>query len=499
MPTKFERRSSTLIFYTILSLLTSLYPLFAIFWLTKLVSLNDMLSLFGANALLIGGYYLLYRYVADKNIGKYVLVIGCFIVGNVLFLFIPSSLAVIAFFIYMSLMNIYLSKKVVIVGTITALVSFTVQFLFNPFVPPHPIIEYAVIYVVTVMIGATSYAVCMVGRSMIEESERQKDMIEELLDEVERSTAELKSFGESVASGANETTRIAEEAAGSFAEISKGIEVQAESIQEINEAMIQSGDNIERISWETSEMNNLSRSTTQLTEEGGRKAEELREDMSLVRGSMTETVSQVGLLNRYAEEAQAILTAITEIANQTNLLSLNASIEAARAGEQGRGFAVVAGEIRSLSGNVQSSAEDIAGLLQQIRSQTGIVSDYVRKSESTIEGLERRTYETGELFERITQDAANVLGKSSEMQQNIANLKEFNGDVAGQIADFSAISQQTSASVELATSGVYRQRDSIRRISDSVTQLDVMIEALRGLTERSHEDESEGKSVVKTA
>ncbi|WP_172199825.1 methyl-accepting chemotaxis protein [Saccharibacillus qingshengii] len=490
MPTKFERHSSTLIFYTLESLLISLYPIFVILWLTGLVSLTSMLTVLGINVLLMIGYYALYKGTAGREWGKYALVIGCFVVGNVLFLFIPSGVIWAALFIYVTLSLVYLSKPVIVLATIVGVLSLTFQLFVNAYVPTYGALDYAVMYIVMFMVGACSYAVCVLGRNMLEESAQQQRMIEDLLGEVDRSSNELKSFGESVASGAGETSRIAEEAAGSFAEISKGIEIQAENIQEINEAMIQSGDNIARIRRETDEMNELSLSTTRLTEEGSLKAHELRGDMSRVRGSMSETASQVGLLNRYAEEAQAILTAITEIANQTNLLSLNASIEAARAGEQGRGFAVVAGEIRSLSGNVQTSAADIAGLLQQIRSQTGIVADSVRLNESTIEELESRTYETGELFERITQDAANVLSKSAEISGNIDSLQEFNGGIAGQVSDFSAISEQTSASVELAASGVYRQRDSVRQISDSVTQLDSMIEALRDLTRLGGGEES---------
>ncbi|CAM4168868.1 methyl-accepting chemotaxis protein [Saccharibacillus endophyticus] len=499
MPTAFEKKSSTLIFYTLESLLISLYPLFALLWLIGIVPLSNTLAVLGINVLLIGGYYALYKFSSDKSWGKYALVLGCFAAGDILFLFIPSTLIWVAVFIYMTLSLIYLSRSVVVTGGIAGAVSLTVQLFLNPYVPAYGAFDYVVMYVVIVMVGVANYAVCTVGRNMLEESARQKGRIEELLGEVERSATELKTFGESVAAGTGETSRIAEDTAASFEEISKGIEVQAQSIQEINEAMIRSGDGIELIGRETEQMNELSLSTTRLTEEGGRKAEELRGDMSLVRGSMSETASQVQLLNRYAEEAQAILTAISEIANQTNLLSLNASIEAARAGEHGRGFAVVAGEIRSLSGNVQSSAQDIAGLLQQIRSQTGIVSDAVRGNQSALEGLERRTYETGDLFEQITQDANHVLDKSSEIRQNIGKLQEFNGGIAVQVGDFSAASQQTSASVELAVSGVYRQRDSIRGISDSVTRLEAMIDALRGLTERTETEGGEAPDTERTA
>ncbi|WP_051506879.1 methyl-accepting chemotaxis protein [Saccharibacillus sacchari] len=499
MPTKFEKQASKLIFYTLESLLFSLYPLFALLWLIGLVPLSSTLAILGINVLLIIGYYALYKASADRSWGKFALVMGCFVAGDILFLFIPSTVIWVPIFIYMTLSLIYLSRSVVVAGGIAGLLSLTFQLLLNPHIPAYDAFDVVVIYVVIVMVGVANFAVCTIGRGMLEESARQKNTIEQLLGEVERSASELKTFGESVASGADETFRIAEDAAASFDEISKGIEVQAQSIQEINEAMIRSGDGIELIGRETEQMNELSLSTTRLTEEGGRKAEALRGDMSLVRGSMSETASQVQLLNRYAEEAQAILTAISEIANQTNLLSLNASIEAARAGEHGRGFAVVAGEIRSLSGNVQSSAQDIAGLLEQIRSQTGIVSDAVRGNQSALEGLERRTYETGDLFEQITQDANHVLDKSSEIRQNIGKLQEFNGGIAVQVGDFSAASQQTSASVELAVSGVYRQRDSIQQIAGSVTRLDAMIDALRELTERTETEDGEAPGAERIA
>ena len=127
------------------------------------------------------------------------------------------------------------------------------------------------------------------------------------------------------------------------------------------------------------------------------------------------------------------------------------------------------------------------------------MSNAVRNNELTLESLERRTYETGDLFERITQDANHVLGKSDEIRQNVARLQQFNGGIASQIGDFSAASQQTSASVELAASGVYRQRDSIQQIVGSVTRLDAMIDALRELTERTVSEDEGVNTDGKTA
>lgn len=155
----------------------------------------------------------------------------------------------------------------------------------------------------------------------------------------------------------------------------------------------------------------------------------------------------VSQLNDSIQKIGQITTVIKEIAEQTNLLALNAAIEAARAGEQGRGFAVVADEVRKLAERTSTSTTEIASVVEAIRTETGNAVSAMNSIESEVSDGAKLSRVTGEALKEIVAAAA----KAMELVDNIAlSTKEqasATDDVAHHIEGISIVTEQNEASV----------------------------------------------------
>ncbi|MGN0307847.1 MAG: methyl-accepting chemotaxis protein [Lachnospiraceae bacterium] len=185
----------------------------------------------------------------------------------------------------------------------------------------------------------------------------------------------------------------------------------------------------------------------------------------------------IQLLVQKSREISGFVEIISDIASQTNLLSLNASIEAARAGEAGRGFAVVAEEIRKLADGSREAANEIKKVVETIDLQTADTVKTALKAEAIVKGQAATVEETKAGFQEIYESTDEIIREIKRITQNVENMNSQRGETLEAISSITAASEETAAS----SANVYNIAQGQEKI---VTALD---EASKELKEKMEE------------
>ncbi|MDF2963938.1 MAG: methyl-accepting chemotaxis protein, partial [Paenibacillus sp.] len=198
--------------------------------------------------------------------------------------------------------------------------------------------------------------------------------IKQLIAVIAESTHYVKSASNELTTSSKESASAAEHVASNMQEVSQDVEIQTRSAEETSRAIEEMAIGIQRIAENTNVIAEQSTLTAEQADTGSELLQRMRLQMNEMQASIKQLSGSVSSLNHKSAQIGTIVTGITEFANQTNLLSLNASIEAARAGEHGKGFHVVAQEIRRLASQSMESAENITLLVKETREEIMNVS-----------------------------------------------------------------------------------------------------------------------------
>lgn len=228
---------------------------------------------------------------------------------------------------------------------------------------------------------------------------------------------------------------------------SSSAEIQTAAMDETSRAIEEMSSGIQKIAEAAASIVDSSADTETDVHSGSQKIELVSKQMDAIKASTQLSSELVGQLNGLNSQVSAMSSAISTIAVQTNLLSLNAGIEAARAGEHGRGFAVVATEVRKLADQSRTTAGDIQETI-------------VRMTE-----LIDQTYEA--IHHRVSADVELGLQVTAEAKEAFVSIEHSTAKINGQIHDISAITEQMSAGAEEVAASVQEISDISRSTSDA--------------------------------
>ena len=264
---------------------------------------------------------------------------------------------------------------------------------------------------------------------------------------------------------ANRLEEVGNVLSAASAELSARIEQSdrsaAESAQRLSEAaaaMNEMNATVQEVARNASSASSASGDTRKKAEAGARVVEKAVRSIEDVHHISLELKGDMSRLNEHARSIDRIMGVISDIADQTNLLALNAAIEAARAGEAGRGFAVVADEVRKLAEKTMASTHDVGNAIKAIQESTAKSTDSMDNAVAQIEEATHLANESGRALEEIvatadaTADQVNAIAAASEEQS--AASEEINrsilqcSDMSGQIAE--AMAEAARAVSDLA-------------------------------------------------
>ena len=235
----------------------------------------------------------------------------------------------------------------------------------------------------------------------------------------------ISETAEHVASASEEISSSAEEQAQSSANQKDQTAQVASALQEMSSTVMQVSENSSRAA-------DASRKAAETARQGGSIVDQTLNKMQVIAESVRSTSSRVEELGKSSDQIGRIIGVINDIADQTNLLALNAAIEAARAGEQGRGFAVVADEVRKLAERTTTATKEIAQMIQTVQQETKLAVGAMEQGTQQVE------------------EGVQTTNKAGEALKEIIKMSEQVGDMITHIA--TAATQQSTATEQINNS-----------------------------------------------
>ncbi len=268
----------------------------------------------------------------------------------------------------------------------------------------------------------------------------------------------------SISEAAHNTTKVMEE-------VARGILDQADNTEKSNQLMVSFSENIAEVTNRTNLMGTAADDVIGAVGEGKSIMSALSKQSDITVKLTSELLSDIKEVEKNSLEIQNFVNVISDIAEETNLLSLNASIEAARAGDAGRGFSVVADEIRKLADQSMESGNNINRFAAIIEETTKKTTESASRTEKMILEQAQSLEETVRVFARINESVDALVKDIRETLDMLNRVDQEKNGVQNSLQNISTVSQEVAASGEEVTATLTQQAEIIASLSSKAAEL----------------------------
>lgn len=305
-----------------------------------------------------------------------------------------------------------------------------------------------------------------------------------LISQLETGVAHVTASSEKMSFASRETQNASEQIARTVGEVVAAMDRQAQSAEHGTAVVAHIAEGMNQVAHSIENVEASAELANQKAHTGQQLVAQTVAQMNRSQQTVNETAASVTALEQKSARIERIVRLISDIASQTNLLSLNAALEAARAGKHGQGFVVVAHEVKTLAQQSGQAAKEIRGIIEEIQRETEQVVQSMASGAVALEAGINMVRQTEQAFNDIATVAAKVSAESQAVSTVAHDVSGQTHHMVKEMNAITSVSQQIAASMEQVAGATEEQSASLDEVANEARSLHDLARELRNAVER---------------